>query len=128
MALILIAEDEAYQADILQFRLSRAGHSVVHVDNGSEVMARFRETKPDLLLLDVRMPGMNGIEVLKQLKSDPDASNVPVILLTASAQYSDVAVGISAGASDYVTKPYDFRNLLSIINKLLDETQPGTQA
>lgn len=119
MQLILVAEDEDHLYRMLEFRLKRAGYEVERARNGEEAISLTRSRSPELVLLDVMMPVLDGFQALKRLKSDDATKGVPVILLTASAQESDVTTGIDAGAADYITKPFSFPELLARIRRTL---------
>jgi DNA-binding response OmpR family regulator len=103
---ILIADDDEDILELVRLRLSRSGYETVLARNGAEALAAARERKPDVALLDVSMPAMNGYEVTAALKADPTTKDIPVILLTARAQTADVTKGFDAGADDYITKPF----------------------
>ena len=103
---ILIADDDEDILELVRLRLTRSGYETVLARNGAEALEAARERKPDLALLDVSMPAMNGYEVTEALKRDPLTKDIPVILLTARAQQTDVARGFEAGADDYITKPF----------------------
>jgi CheY-like chemotaxis protein len=103
---ILIADDDEDILELVRLRLTRSGYETVLARNGAEALEAARERRPDLALLDVSMPAMNGYEVTAAMKSDPITKDIPVILLTARAQTADVANGFEAGVDDYVTKPF----------------------
>jgi DNA-binding response OmpR family regulator len=104
--LILIADDDEDILELVRLRLTRSGYDTVLARNGAEALEAARERQPDVALLDVSMPAMNGYEVSAALKSDPLTKHIPVILLTARAQTADVTKGFEAGADDYITKPF----------------------
>lgn len=119
MASILIVDDEEDIREILSYNLSRENHKVRAVDNGLACLKAIGEEKPDLILLDVMMPGMDGIEVCENLKSNPDNQDILICFLTArSEDYSQIA-GLESGGDDYVTKPIKPKVLVSRINALL---------
>lgn len=119
MASILIVDDEEDIREILSYNLNRENHQVRAVDNGLACLKAINEEKPDLILLDVMMPGMDGIEVCENLKSNPDNQDILICFLTArSEDYSQIA-GLEAGGDDYVTKPIKPKVLVSRINALL---------
>lgn len=117
--LLLIADDDEDILELLGFRLERAGYEVVRARNGDEVLRLGLELRPSLAILDVTMPGLDGYEVTRRLRSDARTSAMPIILLTARAQASDVARGMAAGADDYVRKPFDGRDLKERVERLL---------
>jgi CheY-like chemotaxis protein len=104
--LILIADDDEDILELVRLRLSRSGYETVVARNGAEAVTAAAEQTPDLALLDVSMPAMNGYEVTAALKADPATKDIPIILLTARAQPADVSRGFEAGADDYITKPF----------------------
>lgn len=116
MTTILLVEDEAAYRDTLTFKLNRDGYDVVAVGNGQEAVDRFERARPDLVLLDLMLPGLSGTEVCRQIRQK---SSVPVIMLTAKDSEIDKVVGLEIGADDYVTKPYSYRELVARIKAVL---------
>ena len=110
--LILVADDDDDVRELVVFRLERAGYEVVTAQTGEQAMEMARERRPDLCLLDVMMPGLDGFEVTRRLRSTDGLRDVPVLLLTASVQDAAVAEGLDAGADDYVKKPFAPQELL----------------
>ena len=110
MTRILLVEDEESYRDPLTYQLTREGYEVVAVASGPEGLEAFERGGVDLVLLDVMLPGMSGVEVCRELRR---TSSVPVIMLTAKDSEIDKVVGLEIGADDYVTKPYSFRELLA---------------
>jgi len=98
--------------------LRRAGYEVVSARDGAEVLALLEERHPDLLVLDIAMPEVDGLEVLRRLRANQDTAELPVVLLSARAQEADVARGYEAGASRYVCKPFSPRELVAAVNEL----------
>jgi len=119
MAKILVAEDEPSLYKLLEFRLNSLGHEILLATDGKQALALVKSERPDLVLLDVMMPVMGGIEVLCTLKEDESTKNIPVIMLSAKGQEKDVFIGLERGADDYITKPFGFSNLVDRINKAL---------
>jgi DNA-binding response OmpR family regulator len=117
--LILVADDDEDILALLEVRLELAGYEVVTARNGAEALRKAQEQLPDLAVLDVMMPGLNGYEVTRELRRLEATSKLPVILLTALAQESDVARGLAVGADDYVKKPFDARDLRTRVQRLL---------
>ncbi|MDJ0960975.1 MAG: response regulator transcription factor [Acidimicrobiia bacterium] len=113
---IVIAEDDARQARILSLYLEREGHSVVVAEDGLRAVEEFRRRVPDLLIVDVMMPNLDGHDVCRIVR---DESDVPILLLTARSSEDDVLVGLDLGADDYVTKPYRPRELMARVRALL---------
>ncbi|MDH7598405.1 MAG: response regulator [Sedimentisphaerales bacterium] len=110
---ILLVDDEQDLLSTVSYRLKYAQYDVVTASNGQEALEKAAAERPDLILLDTNMPVMNGHEVLRQLRADPDLKDIPVIMLTARAAPEDVSVASSYGIADYVTKPFDFNELIS---------------
>jgi DNA-binding response OmpR family regulator len=119
MAHILIIEDDMYIAKLLSVRLEHRGHTVVWAHDGNQAIARARCHLPDLVLLDVTLPGMNGFQVLQQLKQNPCTHDIPVIMLTAQTDGASVLNGLDRGAEAYLTKPIDFPEVLRRIEACL---------
>ena len=119
MAKILVAEDEPSLYKLLEFRLNSLGHEILLATDGKQALAMVKSDRPDLVLLDVMMPVMGGIEVLRTLKEDESTKNIPVIMLSAKGQEKDIFIGLERGADDYITKPFGFSNLVDRINKAL---------
>jgi len=110
--LILIVEDEKDLVDLMQFNLRQAGFETASARDGEEALALMRHKTPDLVLLDLMLPGVPGTEVCRQLKSSPRTKNVPVIMVTARGEEVDRVVGFELGADDFVTKPFSMRELV----------------
>jgi DNA-binding response OmpR family regulator len=104
--LVLVAEDEEDILALVVFDLEDEGYEVLTARNGEDAVALALERRPDLILLDVAMPGLDGYEVTRRLRADESTRATPVVLLTARAQVKDVIEGFEAGANDYVTKPF----------------------
>jgi two-component system, OmpR family, response regulator AdeR len=124
-ALVLIAEDEAEIADILTAYLQRSGLRTQHASDGQQALALHRELKPDLLLLDVQMPGLDGWKVLSEIRSRGDT---PVIMLTALDQDIDKLMGLRLGADDYVVKPFNPAEVVARVQAVLRRTQGSSPA
>lgn len=120
MTRILLVEDERSIAEPLSFLLEAEGYTVVMVHDGREALERFAETAPDLVLLDLMLPGVPGTEVCRAIRSQ---SRIPIIMLTAKDSEIDIVVGLELGADDYVTKPYASRELLARIRAVLRRTE-----
>lgn len=116
---ILIVEDEADLAELLAFNLQRDGYVTEVAADGVTGLRRIIETAPDLVVLDVMLPGMSGLEVAKQVRTDPRTSGVPILMLTARAEESDQVEGLDIGADDYVTKPFSTKVLRARIEAML---------
>lgn len=119
MAKILIAEDERDIRELIAFTLQFAGHEVITTSNGEEALQAVRTHKPDLVLLDVRMPRLTGYEVCKEIKADSQTKAIPVIFLSAKGQESEIRSGLEAGAEQYLLKPFSPDQLIEQVNKVL---------
>jgi len=106
MAKIVIAEDEPDIRDLIAFTLRFAGYEVVTGSNGEEGYELTRKEKPDLVMMDVRMPKMTGYEACKKIKADPDIAHIPVIFLSAKGQETEISSGLDSGAEEYLLKPF----------------------
>jgi DNA-binding response OmpR family regulator len=116
---VLVADDDEDILQLVSFRLERAGYTVVTAADGQQALAAARQHQPDLAVLDVMMPGLNGYEVTRQLRADPATAAIPVILLTARVQEADVSRGFEAGADDYLRKPFSPQELRSRVQAIL---------
>jgi two-component system, OmpR family, response regulator MtrA len=119
MALIVVADDDIDIRELVEFKLSTMGHEIVAVGDGGAALEACRARKPDLAVLDVMMPGVSGLDAIRMIRADPELLDLPVILLTARAQESDVETGFDSGADDYITKPFSPRELASRVEALL---------
>jgi len=117
--LILTVDDTRDNLDILRVRLEAQGYAVADAADGEEGLAKAREIKPDLILLDIMMPKLDGIQVVRRLKEDPELRGIPVILVTAKAETKDVVAGLDAGGDDYLTKPFEHAALLARVRSML---------
>jgi len=116
---ILIADDNPENLDIFRTRLAVHGYEILTATDGEQALAIAREKQPDLILLDVMMPKMDGIEVCRRLKADPSFPFVPIIMITAKADSQDVVAGLEAGADEYLTKPVDHTALVARVKSVL---------
>jgi len=119
MTLVLVADDDEDIRDLVSFKLEQLSLEVVTAVDGAEALALVRERLPDLAVLDIAMPGLSGIDVCRMIRADPELAATRVIMLTARALEHDVEAGFSAGADDYVTKPFSPRELVSRVQTLL---------
>lgn len=119
MAIILIAEDERDIRDLITFTLTFAGHKVIPTANGEEAYQEALNVAPDLVLLDVRMPRMNGYEVCELIKRNKSTQDIPVVFLSAKGQESEVKSGMEAGADEYILKPFSPDQLTERIQEIL---------
>jgi len=125
---ILIVEDEPDQQELLRYNLAREGYSVSCAADGREALAMLRDVEPDLILLDLMLPGLDGLEVCRKVRHDPATANVPIVMLTAKSEDSDVVTGLELGADDYVTKPYSPRVLLARVKAVMRARLSGASA
>jgi DNA-binding response OmpR family regulator len=116
---VLVADDDEDILQLLTFLLESARYDVVQARDGEEALRLALDLVPSLAVLDAMMPGLDGFEVTRRLRSEGPTRHMPVILLTARAQASDVSRGIAAGADDYVKKPFDARDLKDRVERLL---------
>ena len=117
--LILVVDDNPMNLDILQTRLSVHGYDILTAADGEEALAVAREKRPDLILLDIMMPKLDGIEVCKQLKADASLPVMPIIMVTAKADSKDIVAGLDAGGDEYLTKPLDQAALVARVKSML---------
>ncbi len=119
MAKILVVDDEPDALELVSFNLKSAGYDVVTAENGAEALKKARLHVPDLILLDVMLPEVDGLEVCKLLRRDAATATIPIIMLTAKAGEIDRVLGLELGAEDYVTKPFSPRELVLRVKNLL---------
>ena len=117
---ILVVDDERHIVRLVQVNLERAGYEVLTAYDGIEAMEKVKTESPDMVVLDVMMPRMDGFEVLKNLQADPRYQNIPVIMLTAKAQDADIFAGWQSGVSSYLTKPFNPRELLTFVQRIFE--------
>jgi two-component system phosphate regulon response regulator PhoB len=116
---ILIVEDEPSLTDVLSYNLKREGYEVTVVHDGREGLRKAHVAVPDLVILDLMLPGISGLDVCRELRSGAATAHVPVLMLTAKAEETDQVVGFAVGADDYVTKPFSVKVLLQRVKVLL---------
>lgn len=117
---ILAVDDERHIVRLVEVNLQRAGYEVVTAFDGKEALEKVKSESPDLIVLDVMMPYMDGFEVLKNLKADSETRDIPVIMLTAKAQDADVFRGWQSGVDCYLTKPFNPMELLTFVKRIFD--------
>jgi DNA-binding response OmpR family regulator len=120
---ILVVDDEPEAVELLEFNLKQAGYAVTTAGDGAEALKRARTQSPDMIVLDVMLPEMDGFEICKSLRLDSTTSKIPIIMLTAKAAEIDRVLGLELGADDYLTKPFSPRELLLRIKKILARGQ-----
>lgn len=126
MATILVVDDEVDVLEIVRFRLEQDGHAVLTASDGQMGLSRAIQDHPDLIILDLMMPVMDGFDALERLKKNPALAKIPVLLLTARADYASRARGWEGYAEEYLTKPFDVDTLARTVENLL--THPNTTA
>jgi len=119
MAQILIVDDSPTEIHVLSKILEKLGHTVSVAENGEAGVVKAKAEKPDLILMDVVMPGMNGFQATRQLSKDEDTAGIPIIIVTTKDQETDRVWGLRQGAKDYLTKPVDEPMLVEKVNSLL---------
>lgn len=116
---ILVVDDEENILELLNYNLSKHGYRVTSVTSGEEALALAKSDVPDLILLDLMLPGLDGMEVCKELKANPKTAHVPVVMVTARGEEADIVTGLELGADDYVTKPFSPRVLAARLKNVL---------
>ena len=124
MARILVIEDEPDLQRILEYNLRKAGHDVIQALRGQAGLDRARQDRPDLVLLDLMLPDIQGTDICKALKTDPDTKGIPVIMLTAKGEEIDRVLGFELGVEDYVVKPFSVRELVLRVQAVLRRMEP----
>ena len=119
---ILVVEDEPHIAKLVSFILEGAGYEVIQAYVGAEGIEKAQTEKPDLIVLDVMMPNLDGFQVAKMLTSDPTTKRIPIVMLSSKAQFEDKMRGLESGAVDYITKPFEKEELLEKVKECLEET------
>jgi DNA-binding response OmpR family regulator len=122
---VLIIEDEPDIRDLLAFHLEGEGYAVTRCGNGAEGLRLARAAPPDLILLDVMLPGMDGFEVCRRLRQDPSTQTVPLVMLTARSDEVDRVLGLELGADDYVVKPFSPREVVARVRAVLRRSRPA---
>ena len=121
---ILVVDDERDLVDLISYNLTRHGFGVLTALDGNDALEVATKELPDLICLDLMMPGIDGTEVARRLKSDPRTNQIPIVMLTAKGEETDVVVGLTIGADDYVTKPFSMKILLARISTVLRRNEP----
>ena len=120
---ILIVEDDPDISELIHFNLEKAGYQTVRAEDGEQALRLTQKHQPDLILLDLLLPGLNGLEVCRRLKRDPAVQHIPIMMVTAKGDEMDRVVGLELGADDYVVKPFSIREIILRIQKLLDRRE-----
>ncbi len=116
-------EDDSDIAELIEFNLDSAGYSTIVFNNGDDAYEAIIDSPPDLLLLDLSLPGLSGIEIAKFIRSSNEVKELPIIMLTARSDESDKVIGLKIGADDYITKPFSVKELLARIEAILRRTK-----
>ncbi|MFA6186016.1 MAG: response regulator [Phycisphaerae bacterium] len=116
---ILIVDDEEDVLELVRYNLDKNGYKVETAATGEQALAKARAKLPDLIILDLMLPGIDGLDVCKKLKNDTKTQNIPVIMLTAKGEETDIVTGLELGADDYVTKPFSPKVLIARIRRIL---------
>lgn len=125
---ILIVEDDEDISDLVAFNLERQGWKTAQVYDGAEGLEKIRSLRPDLVILDIMLPGMDGLEIYHAMKENPMTEGIPVLFLTARAQLEDRLAGLQMGADDYMTKPFSPRELTLRVRNILSRANAGAAA
>jgi len=125
---VLVVEDEPDIRGLIVHHLEREGFRCRTATSGGEALARVRATPPDLIVLDLMLPGMDGLEVCRRVRADPATSALPIIMLTAKADEVDRVVGLEIGADDYLAKPFSTKELVARVRAVLRRARPGDAA
>ena len=120
MPKVLVVDDDPVIVRLLEVNFEMEGFEVVSAVDGADGVEKARSEQPDVVVSDVMMPKLNGLELCEALKADAATSNIPVVLLSAKAQVTDIRAGLDAGADDYVTKPFEPLELVDRVNRLLE--------
>lgn len=115
---ILVVDDEEDIRELVELNLAREGYGVLTCETGEQALALTRSKLPDLLILDLMLPGIDGLEVCRTIKADPKTRHIPIVMLTAKAEEADIVTGLELGADDYVTKPFSGRVLVARVRRL----------
>lgn len=124
---VLVVDDEQDLADLLVFNLERNGFEAFKAHNGTDAIAAARQHVPDLIILDLMLPDVDGLDVFRTLKRDSKTASIPILMLTAKAEEVDRIVGLELGADDYVTKPFSPRELVLRVKAILRRSSPATE-
>jgi len=123
---ILVVDDEPTIVRLMEFILARQGHEMIVAVNGEEALEKIQSQHPDLVLLDIMMPRIDGYEVAQRLRADPATAALPIIMLSAKAQDEDIRKGVEVGVDEYVTKPFTPDHLVQVVTKYLDRLQKAS--
>lgn len=119
---ILVVDDEVHIQELIKFNLSKNGFQVITADNGIDALRIVEDEKPDLILLDLMIPGIDGLEVCKKIRRNSSIESIPIIMITAKGEELDKILGLELGADDYITKPFSVRELVARVKAMLRRT------
>ncbi len=119
---VLIVDDEEHITELIKFNLENNGYKTICADNGLDALKLAKEENPDLILLDVMLPGMDGYDVCKEVRKDNSICSTPIMMITAKGEEFDKVLGLELGADDYITKPFSIRELLARVKAILRRT------
>jgi two-component system alkaline phosphatase synthesis response regulator PhoP len=125
---VVVIEDEPDILEVIQHNLSREGFKVVPCSDGAEGLKAVQNEAPAIVLLDLMLPGMDGLEICRSLKMDTVTQHIPIVMITAKAEESDIVLGLGLGADDYITKPFRPRELVARVKAVLRRVPPGASA
>ncbi len=128
MKRVLLIEDDRDIVELVRYNLEREGFQVASATDGATGLAQVRKTPPDLLLLDLMLPKLSGLEICREIRRDQSLNRLPILMLTARGEEADRVVGLEMGADDYVTKPFSPRELGARVKALLRRTEPASEA
>jgi len=124
-ATILIVDDEEDILELLRYNLTKEGYRVVCAESGEKALAEIRRQPPDVVILDLMLPGVDGLDVCREVKAGADTAGIPIIMLTARTEEADRLIGLELGADDYITKPFSPRELVARVRAVLRRVQGG---
>lgn len=124
---VLVVDDEEDLLELVRYNLAREGYAVTGVGTGEDALKAARKQPPDLIVLDLMLPAVDGLEVCRRLKSDPKTRDIPIIMLTAKSEESDMVAGLERGADDYIAKPFSPRVLSARVKALLRRREQQTR-
>lgn len=116
---VLIVDDEYPIRELIKYNVEKDNFSVIDVENGTQALIKSRSEKPDIIILDLMLPDMSGLDICRVLKGDAETSSIPIIMVTAKTEDSDIITGLELGADDYITKPFSPKVLLARIHSVL---------
>ena len=120
---ILVVDDEPTIVRLMEFILARQGHEMIVAVNGEEALQKIKAHQPDLVLLDIMMPRIDGYEVAQKLRADPQTADLPIIMLSAKAQDEDIRRGVEVGVDEYITKPFTPDHLVQVVSQHLSRIE-----